>query len=270
MSGLKKLWLVSYLAPNMFWFYQAVAGYLGRVFGVETEIVQSQYDPLSDPTMLQDKLDIAFICGLPFVQLNQFVPNQLQAVVAPVMQAGRYGDRPVYFSDIIVNAPRDLMSFKDLAGKTFCYNDPGSNSGYNLMRQRLMHSGYASNFFGKVIESGSHQNSIKLVELGLADCSAIDSTVLEQQLRDSPKLVNHLRIIESIGPCPMPPIVVSVRLENYIQDLQSALCQPDKELQTAMKQAQIRRFDAVQSEDYEWLGRIYDAAQKAGYQVIGN
>lgn len=269
MSGLKKLRLVSYLAPNMFWFYQAVAGYLGRVFGVETDIVQSEYDPLSDPMLMEDRLDIAFICGLPFIQLKT-IANQLQAVVAPVMQAGRYGDRPVYFSDIIVNARSDFISFQDLAGKTFCYNDPGSNSGYNLMRQRLMHSGYPNNFFGKVIESGSHQNSIKLVELGLAECSAIDSTVLEQQLHDSPKLVKHLRIIESIGPCPMPPIVASVRLENYIQDLQSALCQPDKELQSAMKQAQIRRFDAVQSEDYEQLGTIYDAAQKAGYQVIGN
>ncbi len=267
MGELKKLRLVSYLAPNMFWFYQAVAAYLGRVFGVETEIVQSQCDSLSDPIILQDKLDIAFICGLPFVQLNQFVPGQLQAIVAPVMQASRYGDRPVYFSDIIVNT-HSITTFKDLAGKTFCYNDLGSNSGYNLMCQRLMHSGYPSSFFGKVIQSGSHQNSIKLVVEELADCSAIDSTVLEQQLRDTPELGNHLRVIESIGPCPMPPIIASQRLD-CIQELKSALCQPDPELLCAMEQAHIRRYDVVQSEDYAPLGTIYDTVVKAGYKIIG-
>lgn len=269
MGELKKLKLVSYLAPNMFWFYQAVAGYLGRVFGVETLLVQSECEALSDPMILQDKLDIAFICGLPFVQLNRFVPGKLQAIVAPVMQASRYGDRPVYFSDIIVKADSNFTTFNDLAGKTFCYNDPGSNSGYNLMRQRLMHSGYPIRFFGKVIQSGSHQNSIKLVVEELADCAAIDSTVLEQQLRDSPQLANHLRVIESIGSCPMPPVVASARLESYIQELQSALCQPDHELQSAMEQAHIRRYDVVQPEDYAPLGTMYDAAVKAGYQVIG-
>lgn len=269
MSGLKKLKLVSYLAPNMFWFYQAVATYLGRVFGVETQIVQGQYEALSDPLILQAQLDIAFICGLPFVQLNRFIPNQLQALVAPVMQASRYGDRPVYFADIIVNAQSDFISFKDLAGKTFCYNDQGSNSGYNLMRQRLLQSGYSNRFFTKVIQSGSHQNSIKLVATKIADCSIIDSTVLEQQLHDTPELGNHLRVIESIGPCPMPPIVASVRLESYIQQIQFALCQPDKQLQFAMQQAQIRRYDLVQSEDYAPLGAMYDQAVKAGYQNIG-
>lgn len=269
MSGLKKLRLVSYLAPNMFWFYQAVATYLGRVFGVETQIVQGQYEVLSDPLMLQDQVDIAFICGLPFVQLNRFLPGQLQALVAPIMQASRYGDRPVYFSDIIVNIESSFTTFNDLAGKTFCYNDQGSNSGYNLMRQRLMQSSHPNSFFGKVIQSSSHQNSIKRVADKLADCSAIDSTVLEQQLRDTPELGNHLRIIESMGPCPMPPVVASQRLD-CIQDLQFALCQPDQELQSAMEQAKIRRYDVVQFEDYAPLGTMYDAAVEAGYQVIGD
>ncbi len=268
MSKLDKLRFVSYLAPNMFWFYEAVGAYLGRVLGVETQIVQSQFEPLEDPVMLQDQLDVAFICGLPFVQLNQF--GQLQALVAPVMQASRYQDRPVYFSDIIVNADSGLMTFDDLADKILCYNDPGSNSGYNLVRQRLIQGGHPSSFFSKVIPSGSHQSSIRLVVDGLTDCSAIDSTVLEQELRNSPELSNDLRVVESIGPCPIPPIVATRRLgSTFINELQSALCQPDKELRSAMEQAQIRRYVAVQSEDYTEIGRMYNAALKAGYEMIG-
>lgn len=254
MSRIDKLKLVSYLAPNMFGFYKAVAAYLTRVLEVETDIAQSQYDPL----MRQDQLDVAFICGLPFVQLKQ---SQLQALVAPVMQASRYQNRPIYFSDIIVNADSNLWSFDDLTGKTFCYNDPGSNSGYNLVLHRLTQSGHSS-FFGKAMQSGSHQRSIKLVVEGRADCSAIDSTVLEQELRDAPELSKYLRIIESIGPCPMPPIVAAKHLDSQlINDLQSALLHPDTELQSAMEQAQIRRYVPVQCEDYAAIGMMYDTAK---------
>lgn len=257
----EKLKLVSYLAPNMFWFYSAVAKYLGRVFDVETHIVQSQYDPLEDPVMLQDKLDIAFICGLPFIRHHRAVPDRLEALVAPVMQGLRYENRPVYFSDIIVNAHSGINSFDDLAGKTWCYNDPGSNSGYNLMRDRLLQSKHPHSFFGKVIQSGSHQRSIRWVVDGLADCSAIDSTVLEQELRDYPELSHHLRVIESIGPCPMPPVVAAQRLGRaFIDELQSALLQPDTEVISAMERSHIQRYVPVQSSDYAAIGIMYDAA----------
>jgi phosphonate transport system substrate-binding protein len=269
MSRPDKLRLVSYLAPNMFGFYEAVGAYLSRVLGIETQLGQSEYDPLEDPMMRDDKLDIAFICGLPFARRHKVVSSQLQALVAPVMQASRYENRPVYFSDMIVNAQSNLQSFDDLAGKTWCYNDLGSNSGYNLVRQRLMQGGYPSCFFGKVIQSGSHQRSIRLVVEGQADCSAIDSTVLEQELRDFPELSPHLAVIESIGPCPMPPVVAAQHLgSDLINCLLSALCQPDAELQVAMTRSHIQRYVPVQSEDYTQLAAMYDTAVETGYEVL--
>lgn len=269
MSQPDKLRLVSYLAPNMFGFYKAVGAYLSRVWGLETQLTQSEYDPLEDPMMLQDQLDIAFICGLPFARRHQVISTQLQALVAPVMQASRYENRPVYFSDIIVNSQSNLYRFDDLADKTWCYNDPGSNSGYNLVRQRLMQGGYSSQFFRQAIQSGSHQRSIRLVMEGQADCSAIDSTVLEQELRNFPEFSPHLRVIESIGPCPMPPVVAAQRLgKAFIHSLQSALCQPDAELQAAMARSHIQRYVPVQSEDYTQLATLYDTAVAAGYEAI--
>jgi phosphonate transport system substrate-binding protein len=270
MSRPEKLRLVSYLAPNMFGFYEAVGAYLSRAFGVEAHLVQSQYDPLEDPMMLQDRLDVAFICGLPLARRHRVVSSQLQTLVAPVMQASRYENRPVYFSDIIVNAKSDLLSFEDLRGKTLCYNDRGSNSGYNLVRQRLIQGGYPSRFFGRVLESGSHQRSIRMVVDGLADCSAIDSTVLEQELRDRPELSHRLRAIDAIGPCPMPPVVAAQRLGcAFLDSLQSALCHPDPELQSAMERSHIQCYVPVQTEDYDAIATLYDTAVRAGYEAIG-
>lgn len=271
MSKPEKLCLVSYLAPNMFGFYEAVAAYFNRVFNLDTQLIQSQYDPLEDPMLLQDKLDITFICGLPFARHQQVATQQLQALVAPVMQACRYENRAIYFSDVIVNVNSNFHSFADLKNQTFCYNDPGSNSGYNLVRQRLIQSNYPHNFFAKIIQSGSHQNSIRWVVEGLADCAAIDSTVLEQELRDFPQFSDRLRVIEAIGPCPMPPVVAAQHLgSEFIESLQKALCEPDRELQAVMKRSHIQGYVTVQSQDYNAIASIYDTAVNAGYLVLGN
>ncbi|HBE49456.1 MAG TPA: hypothetical protein DDW76_11810 [Cyanobacteria bacterium UBA11369] len=110
-----KLKLVSYLAPNWFWFYEAVAAYLGRFLKTETQIISGEGDPLLELMWLQDEFDLAFICGLPFIRYCQMVPNHLQAVVAPVMRSPRYQNRPIYFSDIIVNFTWTVASFQPIA-----------------------------------------------------------------------------------------------------------------------------------------------------------
>lgn len=248
----KKLRAISYLAPNWFDFYQSIVSYMGRILEVETELQQGKCDPLSDP--LLHHVDIAFICGLPFIQHYQVFPNNLHPLVAPVMQGSRYQNRPIYFSDLIVNVNSKVRIFEDLKGKVFCFNDPGSNSGYNLPRYRLIESGYCQDFFAKAIQSGSHQRSIQWVVYELADCAAIDSVVLEQELRDFPELSGYLRIIESIGPYPMPPLAVSQHLgKSVIEHLQSAMLQPDVQLTAAMESVGVKRFAAVKLEDYELL-----------------
>lgn len=270
MTQPRKLRVVSYLAPNWFWFYEAVSTYISRVLGVETQLHPGKFDPLEDPILLQDQLDLAFICGLPLIRYCQIVPNQLLPIVTPVIETPRYQNRPVYFTDVIVNAASSLSKFEDLAGKKLCYNDPGSNSGYNLLRHRLHQGGHPQNFFGEVIQSGSHQRSIRWVVDGLADCAGIDSVVLEQELRQFPELSDHLRVVEVIGPCPMPPLVAAQHLgKSLIQQLQLALLQPDVELQTAMKQAGVLRFAAVELVEYKAIAQIYNTAVEAGYEVIG-
>ncbi|MFB2975289.1 phosphate/phosphite/phosphonate ABC transporter substrate-binding protein [Microseira sp. BLCC-F43] len=256
--------IVSYLAPNWFWFYEAVAAYLGRYLKIETQIISGESDPLLDLMRAQDEFALAFICGLPFIRYDQMVPNQLQPVVAPVMGSPRYQNRPIYFSDVIVNAASNLTNFADLKGKIWCYNDPGSNSGYNLLYYHLFQSGYAFDFIGKAIQSGSHQRSIRWIVEGKADFAAIDSTVLEQELRDFPELSQDLRVVDSIGPNPMPPVVAKVDLgAEYIHRIQSALLTPDAELLAAMEKAGVQRFAAVQSRDYDAIAQIY-------YLVMGN
>jgi phosphonate transport system substrate-binding protein len=260
--------IVSYLAPNWFWFYEAIAAYLSRVLAIDTQLTQSQFDPLDDPALLHQQLDLAWVCGLPLVRYCRSVANPLKTVVAPVMHSANYQDRPIYFSDVIVRANRELNTFQNLAGKTLGYNDRGSNSGYYLLFHHLLEQGHASQFFGNAIASGSHQRSIRWVVEGLVDCAAIDSTVLEQELRNYPELTTQLQRIASIGPCPMPPLVAAYHFsQELIQKIQFALLAPDAELQAAMKEANVKRFAIVDLADYKVIGQLYDAVSQANYGV---
>lgn len=259
---------ISYLAPNWFEYYQSVVLFLGRVLQCETRLSVSDGDPLNDPFLLQDQLDLAFICGLPFIRRCQIAPNQLRAIAAPVMQAERYQNRPVYFSDVIVRANSRFQTFCDLAGSTVCYNDPGSNSGYYLLRYRLLEQ-CSTRFFNNAVQSGSHQRSLRWVIEGKADCAAIDSTVLEQECRMFPELTNHLRVLESSDPCPMPPIVVAQHLgDDLIEQIQSALLQPDRQLKAAMAHMKMQRYEAVNTDDYGAIAQIYDAVTHSRFSQL--
>jgi ABC-type phosphate/phosphonate transport system substrate-binding protein len=76
------------------------------------------------------------------------------------------------------------------------------------VRHHLSQLGEKTGYFGRVIESGAHQASLKMVLDREIDASAIDSTVLEAELRRIPALETEIRIVKTIGPSPMPPWVV--------------------------------------------------------------
>jgi hypothetical protein len=71
-----------------------------------------------------------------------------------------------------------------------------------------------------------------------------------------PELSHHLRVVQIIGPSPMPPLVTARRLGiSLIQQMQLALLQPDAQLQEIMKQFSVKRFDAVKLENYRVLNQ---------------
>jgi phosphonate transport system substrate-binding protein len=203
---------------------------------------------------------------LPFDRYQQIEPNRFQILAAPVMQASRYQNLPIYFADVIVRAGSHFTNLPDLTSRVFCYNDLGSNSGYNLLRHYLLNSGQPNHFFDQAIQSGSHQQSIRMVISGEADCAAIDSTVLEKEVQDLPELATQLRVIESLR-SPMPPIVAARSLgADRIPQLQSALLQPDMNFKPLCKPPESGSMSPLLQKAYG-LAQQYDAVTKAAYEL---
>jgi len=201
----RPLVFASYLAPNLLPVYQSIAAEVAERLGIPVRLEVGR----SFSQLVTGDVDVAFLCGLPYVRLAE----QLDPLAAPVVAGDRYADRPVYFSDVIVRRESSFQRFADLRGASWSFNDPDPHSGYLATLVRLLELGGTDAFFGRVTDAGWHQVSIELVASGLVDASAVDSHVLAVELRDRPDLANRLRVIESFGPSPIQPVVARRSLD---------------------------------------------------------
>ena len=71
----RTLRVATYLAPHLFWFYEFVAGCIGRRLGLAVELAADlTYDDLGN-------VDLAFVCSLPYVEWAHLV----EPLAAPVL-----------------------------------------------------------------------------------------------------------------------------------------------------------------------------------------
>lgn len=259
--------LVSLMAENGSFLYRGIAHYLACRTGLRVEVEESVPWQERERMLDRGEAQLGFICGLPYVRkADQPLPT-VELAAAPVMQGARYGGRPVYFSDVIVRRDSPFRCFADLRGASWSYNEPSSQSGYNLTRYHLSCLGETGRYFGRVVEAGAHQRSLRMVADGRVDASAIDSTVLELELRLRPELASAVRVIHTLGPSAIPPAVVSTRLPPGVrQALQGALLgmHEDREGREILQSGAVNRFVPVRDEDYNDIRRMAREAAGGG------
>ncbi len=247
------------MAENADFVAAAVTSYIAKQLGVAAEFVNGI--PWQEREFLLDagRIHVAWICGLPYVLRADRPHPQIELLAAPVMQDARYEDRPVYYSDVVVRRDSEFRTFADLRGASWAYNEPGSHSGYNVVRYHLAVVGAASGYFGEVIEAGAHQVSLQMILEGRIDASAIDSTVLEQEFRRDPAIRSQIRVLERLGPSPMPPWVA---LRSLPQDLRNSLravllgMHQDPRGREILGECHMARFAPVKDADYDAIRRM--------------
>ena len=264
-SRVDALRFVTFLAPNLAWFYEFLTQYLGRALDCDAQLtVGSSYDELVTA-------DVAFVCSLPYIELAQRGDCPVAPIAAPVLEGPRYGGRPIYFSDVIVRHDSPWQSFADLRGRSWAYNEPHSQSGYGITRQFLLQCGETRGYFGKVVEAGWHERSVRMVCAGEVDASAVDSHVLAVMMRDEPELAARVRVICALGPSTIQPVVAARRLPERVKSaLRRALLAlaDDPDMKGILGRALIERFVPVRDSNYNDIRRMLLAAQRAEFMSI--
>jgi len=181
----------TYLAPGLRPLYEHVA----EACGGSSLVTGGDWRELAS-----GMVDAAFVCSPPLVWLA----GAVEAIAAPILTDNRFGGEPFYSSEVVVLADSKVGSLADLAGARWAVNEPSSWSGYWVTLARVGDWSY----FGEVVEAGSHHRALRLVAEGAVDGSAIDCQVLAMELRERPELGQRIRVVESLGPSPIQPVVV--------------------------------------------------------------
>jgi phosphonate transport system substrate-binding protein len=259
-QSLSTIHFATFLSPVLYKTYEYIASYVGKHIGCSTTLKTGQ----SLEEFANETADIGFLCGLQYVHMKNRPVCPIELLVAPVLQGQRYQHRPIYYSDIIVHSDSPYTCFDDLQNCTWAYNERVSHSGYNLVLYHLLKQGKTPHYFGKTLATGSHLQSLQAVLDGTADGAPIDSHLLDVLQQERPEILTRLRIIDSLGPSTIPPLVVNTNLdENIKQRIQTVLLSMHRDPYSTQElhKGRIARFVQVHNEDYNNIRAMFAQAQ---------
>jgi len=249
-------------APLFDFFVRDLAAFLTRN-GIPTRTVTTGTWAEREAALDANRVDLGWICGAPYVKKIARGAS-LELLAAPVMQAPRYQNRPIYFSDVTVRAASRWQTFDDLRGARWAYNEKNSHSGYHVVRYFLATHNRNGNFFGRIIKAGAHQKAVAMLLRGAADAAALDSIVLEMLYETDASLKTRLRVIETIGPSPMPPLVIGLHIPSALREqirnrLLNLNATPDG--QKILWRANMARLAKVNDADYNAIREMLRIAE---------
>ena len=254
--------------------YDEMAKYLSKKLGWDFKVVAGLSYSQADSMLDKGSIQVGYVCGLPYI--HKMAEGKVELVAIPVMAMKKNGDANgydgvpgKYYSYTIVRKDSPIKSWADMKGKRYAFNDMGSNSGYNLPRAKLLALGAKDwGYFSKVVVSGSHEESIRMVSKGEVDASSVDSLVLDydRNIKDADAL--NVKIIEHLGPAGAPPVVISKKADPSIKKaFQDALINmhKDPEGKAILAKGLVQRFDPPNDKNYDDIRKYEQQAKDAGF-----
>jgi ABC-type phosphate/phosphonate transport system substrate-binding protein len=135
----------------------------------------------------------------------------------------------------------------------------------------LLFRGATAPFFGSVIESGSHTESIRQVAAGDLDAASIDCVTYGFFSECCPDKVSALRVLDESPESPAIPFVTSIATPpDQIETLRSALLRlaNDPSRKPVLRGLWIRTITAVDPAVYERVMAYEREAADLGYPEL--
>ncbi|OIN44915.1 phosphate ABC transporter substrate-binding protein [Pseudomonas azotoformans] len=148
-------------------------------------------------------------------------------------------------------------------------NGHDSNSGMNLLRERLAPLQRDGRFFASVGISGAHRESLRWLREDRADLAAIDSVTYDYLARFAPQEVAGLRIVTRSAPSPTLPYIGPLGLsDEQVVQIRRAMNQALQDLPEVAETLGLHEVLPANESDYAVLLNYQDQAVSAGYPVL--
>lgn len=233
--------------------YRNLIEYVADRLGREGELIQRKTYGEVNELIGKGEIDVAFICSGPYATGKGKYGFELLAT--PEVQGSHF-----YQSYLIVNSNSSFERLEDLRGLVFAFTDPDSHTGRLVPTYWLMElNERPETFFGKVITTYSHDNSILAVAKGLVDGAAVDSLIWEFYRIKNPSLTSGTRVIRKSDPYGIPPVVASSTLNQNLKDsIRNVLLSmhEDPEGQKTLTELMIDRFVLPREEWYDSIRQL--------------
>jgi ABC-type phosphate/phosphonate transport system substrate-binding protein len=159
-----------------------------------------------------------------------------------------------------------LAEFRDSRG---VINSEDSNSGMNLLRQRLAPLNQDGRFFASVGISGGHRESLRWLRENLGDLAAIDSVTYAYLTRHVPEEVCGLRVVARSAFSPtLPFITVASASDEQVETLRQVMNQVLGELPDVVQTLGLPEVLAASERDYQILLDYQREAEELGYSRL--
>lgn len=263
-SSRSTLRIATHLAPGVLPAYALVAQRIGERLGRPAELVVA-----ADYRRCVSDVDhVCFVCSVPYLLLKATGAMRMEVLAAPLLRGRRYESRPIYFSDVVVRADSEHRTLDDLRGERWAFNEPYSHSGFMVVLHEAATRTDGHAFLGEAVEAGFHDQSLRMVLRGEVTWAAIDSQVLEIWMRLEPSLRRRLRVVATLGPSTVQPVVASARRltpadRAAITETLTAL-HTDPADRRVLHRAGIARFVSLADDAYDDIRSMLATVEGAG------
>lgn len=201
-------------------------------------------------------------CGYPLMTLLR---DQVRIVGRPRYElpdasAGNH------CSLILSRADDVRKTLADFRGSRGVINSEDSNSGMNLLRQRLALLQRDGQFFATVGISGAHRESLRWLRDGRADLAAVDSVTYAYLAQHAPEDVSGLRVVARSALSPtLPFITVATATDEQVEHLREVMNRALRELPDVAQILGLPEVLPASESDYRVVLDYQREAEELGY-----
>jgi len=167
---------------------------------------------------------------------------------------------------LLSRADDPRRSLPEFLGSRGVINGEDSNSGMNLLRQRLAPLHRDGQFFARVDISGSHRESLRWLRESQADLAAIDSVTFAYLTRYAEEEVAGLRVVERSALSPtLPYITVGTATDEHVETLRQVMNQALRDLPDVVEVLGLQEVLPAAESDYQVILDYQREAEGVGF-----